>query len=480
VKGLVAVGRAKTTRAIARFEAGSRLHAAGDLPAAIAQYEFALFDLPDFAPGHMVLGLALAALDRRHEAEVSFRRVLELDPTTADAHLALGKLRLAEGNLTAALDAYRTALRHDPNNVPALCEWWLVADKLGLVAEGLAAGRRYVALRPQHLEARWDLALLELAVGDLTPGWEGYAARWSHPYYATWRYHLPVPEWAGENPTGQRILVWREQGVGDEIMFASCLPDLIAAAGQVTVACTNRLVPLFARSFPQADVIDAMRITPPNVEPFDIDLHCAAGALPRHFRPTIESFPTRPAYLIADAARVRTWHDRLATLPPGLRVGISWRSGMMTAERARGYATLDKWGPLLRTPGTVFVNLQYDDCALALATAEDQFGVHVHAWPDLDLRNDFESTAALISNLDLVITIGNAVGELSGALGVPVWRLSPSPVPEWTMLGTDRRPWFPSMRVCQATQTHDWEGLVTRLAPDLYQLAAAGATRVAA
>jgi hypothetical protein len=263
-------------------------------------------------------------------------------------------------------------------------------------------------------------------------------------------------------------------------MFASCVPDLIAAAGHVTVAVTDRLVSLLARSFPQADVIDAQRITPPDVEPFAIDYHAALGGLPRYFRPAIASFPTRPNYLVPDGARAQLWRDRLATLGSGLRVGISWRSSMMTELRARGYATLDQWGPLLQTPGVAFVNLQYDECALALATAEDQFGVHVHAWPDLDLRNDFEGAAALISSLDLVITIGNAVGELSGALGVPTWRLSPSPLPEWTMLGTDRRPWFPSMVVRQASCVDGWTEVIDRVAAELRALTSQTATMAAA
>jgi hypothetical protein len=167
-------------------------------------------------------------------------------------------------------------------------------------------------------------------------------------------------------------------------------------------------------------------------------------------------------------------------LPAGMRVGISWRSGMMTAQRAKGYAALDQWGELLQTQGAVFVNLQYDNCALALATAEDRFGVRIHQFSDLDLRDDFGATAALISNLDLVVTVGNAVGELAGALGVPVWRLSPSPLPEWTMLGTDRRPWFPSMRVWQAAQLDDWPGLMNRVASELRGIVSARPAMVAA
>lgn len=467
MKGLAVGDPAKIRRAIARFEAASRLHQAGDVAGAAKDYERALRDAPHFAPGYMVLGLALATLGRPVEAEARLRRALELDPTLADAHLGLGKLRAAEGDDAAAIAFYREALRHDPQHKPALTDWWVAADRLGLVVERVTAGRRYVAAHPENEGARWDLALQELAIGDLEAGWEGYAARWTHPLYKTWRYAVAAPEWSGEDLTGKRILVWREQGIGDEIMFASCVPDLLARAAQVIIAATDRLIPLFTRSFPRAVVIDEKRIAQPHPESFDIDYHTAIGALPRYFRPTIASFPARRAYLVPDEALVRSWRDRIALLPPGLRVGLSWRSGLMTKERARSYATLDKWGPLLQTPGAVFVNLQYDDCALALATAEEQFGTHVHVFPDLDLRKDLEGTAALMANLDLIITIGNAVGELGGALGVPTWRMGPSPLPEWTMLGTDRRPWFPSMRLFRAKATNDWGELVARVASEL-------------
>jgi ADP-heptose:LPS heptosyltransferase len=140
----------------------------------------------------------------------------------------------------------------------------------------------------------------------------------------------------------------------------------------------------------------------------------------------------------------------------------------MTADRAKVYSTLDQWEPVLRTPGVVFVNLQYDDCSLALATAADQFGVKVHAMSDLDLRNDFEGTAALMQNLDLVLTIASSTGELAGALGRPVWRLLPSPPTDWTMLGhADRRPWYPTMRVFTADRVGDWSSVFSRVTSEL-------------
>ncbi len=449
------------------FSSAALLHESGNLEAAVAQYRRGVALAPELPVGHLVLGLALASLGLRDDAEQSLRRALELEPHFGDAHLALGKLLWKDGAHLEATECFRIAVRCEPGSIPALCEWWKATDELQLLEERVEAGLRYVALRPEHVEARWDLALHQLTIGQLTDGWAAYGYRWKRPAYAAWYYNLPYPEWAGEPLEGKRILVWREQGVGDEIMFASCLPDLIAVADHVTFACTKRLLPLFARSFPKASVVDSDRIEPPVPEPFDVDYHSAIGALPRYFRPTIASFPRRRSYLVADPARIALWRERLGALGPGLRVGISWRSQFMTAEREKSYTALTQWEPILRTAGVQLINLQYDDCALALATAQERFGVPIHAWPDLNLKNDFEGTAALIANLDLVISIPNSVGELAGALGRPVWRMIPGPPGDWTMLGTGRRPWYPTMRVFGAEQVGDWPTAIGRAADAL-------------
>jgi hypothetical protein len=450
------------------FAEAAAHHQRGNLEAAVVQYRRGVALAPQLPAGHLVLGLALAALGARDDAEQSLRRAIELQPDLSDAHLALGKLLYAAGDREAGLECFRAAVRAEPDSIPALCELWKATDELVLIEERAEVGRRYVTLRPDHVEARWDHALHLLNVGDLTAGWAGYGYRWKRAAYKAWHYDLPYPEWEGEPLAGKRILAWREQGVGDEIMFSSCLPDLIAAAGHVVFACTDRLLPLFARSFPEAEVVNSDRIEPPHPEPFAVDYHTAIGAVPRWFRPTLASFPDRAGWLVPDADQVARWHARVAALGPGLKVGVSWRSQFMTADRARSYTTLDQWSEILSVPGVVFVNLQYDDCTLALETARERLGVTVHAWPDLNLRNDFDGVAALMANLDLVISIPNSVGELAGALGRPVWRLIPGRPGDWTMLGSpDRRPWYPTMRVIGTEREGDWARVIERAAADL-------------
>jgi len=207
-------------------------------------------------------------------------------------------------------------------------------------------------------------------------------------------------------------------------------------------------------------------------ERVDCDLQIAAGSLPPLLRPGLTVFPPHAAFLTADADRAAQWRGRVDALGPGLKVGIAWRSQVVDAHRAAAYTRLEEWAPVLRTPGVVAVNLQYGDVEAEIVAVERALDVRVHRWPDLDLKDDFESTAALTANLDLVVTPAVSAGELAGALGVPVWRLGSG---DWTWLGTAVRPWYPSMRLCPPRPGETLAHVLVRIAAELRRRSA-GAT----
>ena len=161
------------------------------------------------------------------------------------------------------------------------------------------------------------------------------------------------------------------------------------------------------------------------------------------------------------------WRGRLAALGPGLKVGIGWRSQVMTAQRQSSYITAPALAPLLRVPGLVAVNLQYGPVAAEIAAAEALSGRKIHHWDDLDLTDDFENTAALMAALDLVVSPAMSAGELAGALGVPVWRFGPS---DWTRLGSGCRPWYPAMRLFTPPPGAPLDSVVIPMAQDLHKL----------
>jgi hypothetical protein len=272
--------------------------------------------------------------------------------------------------------------------------------------------------------------------------------------------------WAGEPVAGKRILVWREQGLGDEIMFATCIRELVAAGADVTFAASDRLVSLFDRGLPGVRVIADGEW---GDERFDF--HVPVGTLPRYLRTKLTGFPAGSRLVVADSAQATRWAATLDKLGQGLRIGICWRSGLVTAERARQYTSLDDWGPLFALSGVQWINLQYDECEAELAAAEKRFGVRIHRWKKENLKDDLESVAGLLWNLDGVITAPTAVCSLAGAAGVRTWQLDVGA--DWTAHGLTTSPWFPSISLVRRPYGGtDWAGVMADLADRLEALVA--------
>lgn len=416
---------------------------------------------------HGNLGTALVDLDRVPEAIAAHRRALRSAPGLAQARAALSNSLLILGDTGAAADQARRALAADPACAGALVSLAHAYQRFERRAEAETGHRRALTVAPGLAEAHLNLGRLLLMRGSLAAGWQESDWRFAAKGYV--RRALPAPSWDGGDPAGRTLLVWREQGVGDEFLYASCLPDLLARAGRVVLECDRRLVPLFTRSFPRAEV-RAESAGPDGretVRPGTIDAHAALGDLPRRFRPSLAAFPPQDTWLRADPERAAVWRARLNALGPGLRVGLCWRSQLMTTERRDAYTAIAHWEPLFAQRGVHLVVLQYDDCAAEIEEARNRFGVTLHRWPDLDLRDDFEGTAALVAGLDLVVTPATSVGELAGALGVPVWRLGAA---DWTWLGTGVRPWYPAMRVFAPRSGEALSDVPRRIAAELRRL----------
>lgn len=477
---------------------GLALHALGRLAEAEAEYRRALALREAYAEAHNSLGSALQEQDRLAEAAVHYRRALELNAGYAEASANLGTLLRAQDEYAEAETALRHALRLDPGHATALTNLGVVLKETGRTNEAEAAHLEALRLAPGDAEAmvnlallreaqgrgdeaealyaqaliqapgfalaRWNLALRLLGRGRLTGGWEEYEARFASRRVSAGR-SFSLPAWDGT--PGARLLVWREQGLGDELMFGTALPDLAERLGPETlvVEVDARLTGLVGRALP------GVTVRAQTVAPTDADAHLPMGSLPRLLRPGLADFPARPSWLAPDPLRLAEWRDRLAALGPGLRVGLCWGSQNMLGERKASYTTLADWAPLLTLPGLIPVTLQYDGREAEIAAVEGQLGVTVQRWPGTDLKNDLEGVAALIAGLDLVVTVASSVGEMAGALGVPVWRFGPAG--DWTALGTGVRPWFPSMRLWSTRPGEGLPDVLARMAAELRRLAPA-------
>jgi hypothetical protein len=354
------------------------------------------------------------------------------------------------------------AIRLKPGYVEAYTNLGSALRQQGQLTAALAYHQEALRLSPDCAEAHWNHALTLLASGNLPQGWADYEWRWHTARYPA--QPCAYPRWQGTPLAARTILVRAEQGVGDELLFVTCLPALIATAGHVVVACDPRLASLLSRSYPAATICGQRDSTddwtsrlPP------IDFYIDAGSLPRFFRPTLGHFPLHSRHLLPDAQRQAQWQQRLQALGPGLTVGLSWRSQHLTPRRSRRYTPFAQWQAVLSLPHVHWVNLQYGDCTAELTLARERWGVTLHTWDDLDLFHDLEGVAALITALDLVLAPANTVAHLAGSLGQPVWQLGVYEADEmW--LGTQVSPWFPSLRLYRQAQPGDWPSVLRRLA----------------
>jgi Flp pilus assembly protein TadD len=425
---------------------------------------------PENAGVYQALGACYARQGLGPQAASCYVKSLELDPDSAEVGTHLGAWLVEESVSAPVLAFLCQVVERNPASAAAWANLGAVTKNLGDLNTALRCYERAVALHSSHAGILWNRSLCLLSVGRLAEGWADYEYRWQAKALRQKR-PFSQKQWDGCDAAGKTILVWMEQGLGDQIAFAGMLPDLLRAGAHVIVECDPRLVALLKRSF-AAEVVASTEKPDPRTERPDIDFQVPAGSLPRYFRSSLDCFPQHPGYLVPDAARTATWSRRLSALGAGLKVGICWRSMVAHGARSLYYAQLNQWGPILTIPGVHFVNLQYDQCDEELRGAETLFGIAIHQWEDVDLRLDQEEVAALIASLDLVISAGTAVDQMAGALGRPTWVLTRGSG-DWWSLGTDHCPWYPSVRAFHGRGSEPWKPLIERMASELRKMTAA-------
>ncbi len=424
---------------------------------------------------------ALIRCNKQNDAKDILEYVLELDPESFDAHInlcnvyqTLGKSEeslklsikaiqirpgsvIAYNNLGTALgdlnmvsesrDAYIIANQIDPAYIPTVINLAQIQVKLENYSEGARLYEEALKLKnisPNEAElVKYYLGYSYLHQGELGKGWDNYENGFGSllPVAALRsRRKFQQPPWQGESIGDKTLLIWREQGLGDEIEFATCLHDVSLMGTNVILECEPRLINIFKRTFP-AFKVRAESMGPdffPAVQ--DFDFQCPIGSLPRIFRREMASFaqPVTPLALLASSVQI--YKERLSDYSKKKLVGICWRSGLFSIARNFNYTALLDWKELLSQQDFQFVNLQYGDCEKELVDIEAELGIQILRWPDLDLKNDLENVLGLIKNLDAVVTVGTAVSSLAGSCDVPTYLLAK---PGWMMLGqTERYPWY--------------------------------------
>jgi len=419
-------------------------------------------DFREDALFHTHVGAALADLERYEEAESWVKQGLEIDPNMADAYFELGNLYHEQERLNDALAALQKAVELKPDYFQAINNLGCVYYKQMRHIDALACFDKCMGINDRDHTVKGRTAMTMLSLGILDNGWKLYEYALTTGERARRVNSSTLPRWNGQDLNGKTLLVWREQGLGDDIRFASCYRDLLALGGKIIFLSEPRLVPLFERTFP------GVKFVPQDgkvMEDEGFDYQLPAGSLPLYFRNTINQFPAQPGFLVPEAEAVANWKKRLDGLGDGPKIGISWRSQIETADNRQHFSDLDLWQGLLQQAGATFVNLQYDSSANEIASENQRLGVDIKHFDGLDLRNDIDGVMALTKSLDLVITVGTSINDIAGAMGTECWTMLMSWCPD--LLGTKRLPWYPNTRVFIRNWDQPWSKVMTEVEQSL-------------
>jgi Flp pilus assembly protein TadD len=464
----------------------------GRYEAAIAHMQQALERKPDFAEGYNNLGHALRAVGRVDEALVSIREALHLRPDYAAAYGNLAASLTNRGRFHEAVDAYQEALRLDPNDPETYSNLGIALWHVGRLDEAIANMTRALELRPNladahsnlgtvlraqgktrqaiaslqdavrlnpnHVDAHWNLALALLASGEFEQGWKEYEWRWKR---SEWPPRVfPQPRWDGGPLEGRSILLCSEQGLGDTIQFIRYAAMLKDRGARVIFSCQKPLRQLLA-SCPGID-----QLCDENREPADFDVWSPLLSVPRLVGTIIETIPTARPYLFASPKLVEKWKHYLHRFK-AFKVGIGWQGNCdNTGDRYRSIR-LSRFAALAAVEGVQLISLQKGPGTDQFREVAGSFSVFDLGYR-LDNSGAFTDTAAVMKNLDLVISADTAIAHLAGAVGVPVWTALPMINTDWRwLLDREDTPWYPTMRLFRQPEANDWTAVFARMASEL-------------
>lgn len=447
----------------ARVNLGSALENSGALAQAESAWREALALDGGCAEAACNLASLLLRTGRADEAQALADLAVRTRPEWFEAHMRHGDVLLERKRPAQAAESYRAAARIAPHSARALVGLGYALEISGDVPAGLACYDAAIAREPDFVQAHVSRAGALLALERYAEGWEEYEWRLRAPENAPFHDRLPFPAWRGEPLDGATVVYYGEQGLGDQIMYASCLPQLLASARACHVECEPRLVALFRRSFPEARIHAASERWWDNLPKADFKI--AAASAPRFLRRDRTDFPHHSGYLKADPQKVAAWQRRLRTVGTGPTIGLSWRGGVQATGRAWRSLEPEQLAPLLRGMQARFVNLQYGPCEADIRRLQDASGVRIHHWPEA--IDDYDEAAALVSALDLTISVPTAIVHLAGALGRPVWILAPvRPESRYGLRGRSM-PWYPSAVIYRQRIFGEWGEVMAEAAADL-------------
>jgi len=433
---------------------GLLLYRSGRYSEALDHFNLSIETEPSQADALHLRALVYMNLGRLEQAEADNRASLQLNPADADTHNNLGTVLQKLGRYQDSIEGYDRAIALRPNFLLALKGKASSLVELRRLEEASACFARFLALDPENADARWNLALLQMLVGDFRAGWLGREARWQTGMMRD--PILPQPLWLGDRSIeGATILLYGDEGIGDTLQFARYIPMVADLGARTIVAVADPICSLLSRLDGVAQCIPKTSALPA------FDTHCPISSLPLAFKTTLETIPSAVPYLPApDQDRVTQWEQRLGA-HTRFRVGLVWSGNPSHANDHNRSMPLRDLIKILDVDAT-FVSLQKE-----LRDGDREILAGVDIVDMTENLGDFEQTSALASCLDLIISVDTSVAHLAGALGCQVWILLPfTPDYRW-MFDREDSPWYPTARLFRQTEARDWAGVVDRLRIEL-------------
>jgi len=420
---------------------------------------------PNDAAFHNNIGNIYFDTDQLDKALFHYKKSLSINPKQSDAATNIANIlwklhrnQEAEDTLNAASknQVKTPAFFHNMGHIYSAQKKYVEAEKLHI--QGLA-------IAPNDPQLRLDTGLMQLSLEKFTEGWNNYS--WGGKSVQNIRkfYSLSAPIWDGSPLKEKTILIYGEQGIGDEIMFAQFIPEISMQAKKCIFACLPRLTPIFSRSFPNIEFFSGYDedILKKLVIEKHVDYASPIGELAKFLRPDSNSFSDKNHYLIPNKNTTSKWKQRYADLGQGLKIGISWKGGKETRSSISRSIDLNQWLPLFKIPNCHFINLQYGEHSKEINHIKNTYNITLHHWQDSIPLNDMDDFAAQTAALDLVISIDNSTVHLAGALGIPTWILLPYS-PDWRW-GINRQDslWYNSITLFHQKIQNNWSPVFSEI-----------------
>jgi len=433
------------------LQAGLEMHRLGRLAEAEAVYRQALAQNPNNPNALHLLGVVLHQNRRSAEGVLFIQRAIALQPNVPAYHNNLGEALRDLDRCEEAIASYQRALRLKPAYPEALNNMGGEYGRLAQMGEAIHCLRQCIALKPLDPDAHWNLAVALLLVGDWGEGWNEFEWRLQRP--ESRGRIFPKPIWAGQPLVGKTLLLWSEQGFGDMLQFFRYVALARQLGARVILDMHPQLVSLLGAQKVADEVI------PAGQQPPAFDYHLALMSMPRVVRSTVQTVPNEVSYIRPSPERAGYWAERLKPITTR-KIGIAWAGRPEHPNDRRRSIPPTLLHPLANVPNATFIIVQPLPNNIAMPPG----------LPLLDLGShltDFTETAALLSQLDLLISVDTSVAHLSGALGKPTWLLLPfSPDWRWLMHRSDT-PWYPSMKLFRQRKLGDWAEVIDRVIKDL-------------